>query len=116
MASALRVPANAAVTHCLGRETTAQIKKPQDCLELVGEQIADAVGAKILSGDYSYGKYDISVIVGAPDEISMVAVALAIATGGAVKIAKTRPLLSGAQWVAALKKAPAVSAQYRPAR
>src|SRR2546425_12990475 len=26
------------------------------------------------------------------------------------------PLLSGGQWVAALKKAPAVSAQYRPAR
>jgi len=94
----------------------AQIKNPQDRLEIVGKQIADAVGAKILSGGYSYGEYDVSIIVEAPDEVSMAAVAIAIAAGGAVKAAKTTPLLSGAQWVAALKKAPAVSAQYRPAR
>jgi uncharacterized protein with GYD domain len=94
----------------------AQIKNPQDRLELVGKQIADAVGAKITGGGYSYGEYDISVIVEAPDEVTMAAVALAIAAGGAVKAAKTTPLLSGPQWVAALKKAPAVSAQYRAAR
>jgi len=41
-------------------------------------------------------------------------VALAIAAGGAVKIAKTTPLLSGAQWVAAMQKAPSIT--YRPAR
>jgi hypothetical protein len=46
----------------------------------------------------------------------MAAVALAIAAGGAVKAARTTPLLSGAEWVAALQKAPAVTAQYRPAR
>ena len=94
----------------------AQIKNPQDRLEVVGKQIAAAVGAKILGGGYSYGEYDGSIIVEAPDEVSMAAVAIAIAAGGAVKAAKTTPLLSGAQWVAALKKAPAVSAQYRPAR
>jgi uncharacterized protein with GYD domain len=94
----------------------AQIKNPQDRLELVGKQIADAVGAKIIGGGYSYGEYDISVIVEAGDEVTMAAVAIAIAAGGAVKAAKTTPLLSGGQWVAALKKAPAVSAQYRPAR
>ena len=33
-----------------------------------------------------------------------------------LKAAKTTPLRSGPQWVAALKKAPAVSAQYRAAR
>jgi len=46
----------------------------------------------------------------------MAAVALAIAAGGAVKAGKTTALLSGPQWVAALKKAPAVSAKYRPAK
>ena len=71
---------------------------------------------KILSGGYSYGEYDVSVIVEATDDVTMPAVAVAIAAGGAVRAAKTTPLLSGAQWVAALKKAPAVSAQYRPAR
>ena len=92
----------------------AQIKNPQDRLEVVGKQIAAAVGAKILGGGYSYGEYDIAALVEAPDDVTMAAVA--IAAGGAVKAAKTTPLLSGAQWVAALKKAPAVSAQYRPAR
>jgi uncharacterized protein with GYD domain len=94
----------------------AQIKNPQDRLELVGKQITEAVGARILAGGYSYGEYDVSVIVDAPDDVTMAAVALAIAAGGAVRSAKTTPLLNGGQWVAALKRAPAVSAQYRPAR
>jgi uncharacterized protein with GYD domain len=94
----------------------AQIKNPQDRLQVVGKQISDAVGAKIVAGGYSYGKYDVSIIVEAPDDVAMAAVALAIAAAGAVKAAKTTPLLNGSQWVAALKKAPAVSAQYRPAR
>jgi uncharacterized protein with GYD domain len=94
----------------------AQTKNPQDRLELVGKQIDDAVGAKIIAGGYAYGEYDVAVIVEAPDEVSMAAVAIAIAAGGAVKAAKTTPLRSGAQWVAAMEKAPEVSAQYRPAR
>ena len=89
----------------------AQIKTPQDPLEVVGKQISDAVGARILAGGYSYGEYDVSVIVDAPDDVSMAAVALAIA---AVRAAKTTPLLSGGQWVAALKKAPAVSRPVPP--
>jgi hypothetical protein len=50
------------------------------------------------------------VIVDAPDEIAMAAVAIAVAAGGAVRVAKTTPLFSGSQWVAAVRKAPAVSA------
>ena len=94
----------------------AQIKNPQDRLEVVGKQLNDAVGARILAGGYSYGEYDISVIVDAPDDVTMAAVAVAIAAGGAVRAAKTTPLLNGSQWLAALRKATAVSAQYRPAR
>ena len=94
----------------------AQVKHPEDRLEVVGKQLAAAVGAKILGGGYSYGEYDVAVIVEAADDVTMAAVAVAIAAGGAVKAAKTTPLLTGAQWVAALRKAPAVSAQYRAAR
>ena len=93
----------------------AQMKNPQDRLEVVGKQIDDAVGAKIIAGGYAYGEYDAVIIVEAPDEVAMAAVAIAIAAGGAVKAAKTTPLLSGSQWVAALGKAPEVSAQYRAA-
>jgi uncharacterized protein with GYD domain len=94
----------------------AQIKNPQDRLELVGKQLVDAVGAHIVGGGYSFGEYDISIIVDAADDVTMAAVALAIAAGGAVKAAKTTSLLSGPQWVAALKMAPAVSAKYQPAK
>jgi hypothetical protein len=44
----------------------------------------------------------------------MAAVAIAIAAGGAIKAAKTTPLLNGEQWVAAMKKAPSVL--YKPAK
>ena len=47
----------------------AQIKNPQDRLEVVGKQINDAVGARILAGGYSYGEYDVSVIVDASDDV-----------------------------------------------
>ena len=94
----------------------AQIKNPQDRLELVGKQLVDAVGAHIVGGGYSFGEYDVSIIVDAADDVTMAAVALAIAAGGAVKAAKTTSLLSGPQWVAALKKAPAVTAKYQPAK
>jgi len=82
----------------------------------VGTQIVDAVGAKIIDGGDSYGKYHASMIVEAPDGVTMAAVALAIAAGGPIKAAKTTPRLNGAQWVAVLKKAPAISEQYRSAR
>ena len=83
---------------------------------LVRSASAAAVGAHIVGGGYSFWEYDISIIVDAADDVTMAAVALAIAAGGAVKAAKTKSLMSGAQWVAALKKAPAVSAKYQPAK
>jgi len=41
----------------------AQTKNPQDRLEVVGKQIDEAVGAKIIAGGYAYGEYDVAVIV-----------------------------------------------------
>src|SRR2546428_2676208 len=92
----------------------AQIKHPQDRLEVVSKQITDAVGARIVAGGYSYGEYDVSAIVEAPDDVTMAAVALAIAAGGAVPAAHTTPLLRRSQWVGDHREAPAVGAPYRP--
>jgi uncharacterized protein with GYD domain len=92
----------------------AQMQNPQDRLEVVGRQLAESAGAKILAGGFSFGEYDIVAIVEAADDTTMAAIALAVAAGGAFKVAKTTPLLSGAQWVAALQKAPSIT--YRPAR
>jgi uncharacterized protein with GYD domain len=92
----------------------AQMKDPQDRMAVVGKQLSESVGARILSGGYSYGEYDVSIVVEAKDDVTMAAVAIAVAAGGAVKAAKTTPLLSGEQWVAAMKKAPSVL--YKPAK
>ena len=92
----------------------AQMKNPQDRLEVVGKQLAESAGVKIVGGGYSFGEYDIAVIVEAADDTTMAAVAIALAAGGAIKATRTTPLLSGAQWVAAMQKAPSIT--YRPAR
>ena len=61
----------------------AQMKNPQDRLEVVGKQLAESAGVKIVAGGYSCGEYDVAVIVEAADDITMAAVALALAAGGA---------------------------------
>ncbi len=92
----------------------AQMKNPQDRIAVVGKQLSESVGSKIVGGGFSFGEYDVSIVVEAKDDVAMAAVAIAIAAGGAAKAAKTTPLLSGEQWVAAMKKAPSVL--YKPAR
>jgi uncharacterized protein with GYD domain len=94
----------------------AQIKSPQDRIEVAAKPVAAAVGGRIVAGGYSFGEYDIVVIYEAPDDESAAAVALAVAAGGAVKAARTTKLLDGQQWVAALRKAQAVTGAYHPAR
>jgi uncharacterized protein with GYD domain len=73
------------------------------------------MGGKLVGGGYAFGEYDITVIVEVPDDVAMAAFSLAIAAGGAARAAKTTPLLSCAQWMAALKKAPEVVRKYKPA-
>ena len=91
----------------------AQVKSPSDRLKVVGEQLASA-GVKLVGGGYSFGDYDISILMEAADDTTIAAVAIAIGAGGAVRNAKTTRLLSGPEYVDALKKASTIS--YRPAK
>ena len=91
----------------------AMIKEPQDRIEVVRPAL-EAMGAKILVGGYSFGEYDALVVYEAPDDTTAASVALAVAAGGAAKAAKTTKLLSGQEWIEALRKAQ--GSQYRPAR
>jgi len=91
----------------------AQIKNPVDRIEAV-RPAAEALGGKILAGGYPFGEYDVLIIFEAPDDTTAAASALAIAAGGAARAAKTTRLLSGEEWVAALRKAQ--QSQYQPAR
>lgn len=94
----------------------AQIKNPQDRLETAALPVIEAVGGKLLGGGFSFGDRDVVILFEAPDDESAAALSAAVAAGGAIESARTTKLLSGSQWVAALKKASNVAARYKPAR
>jgi uncharacterized protein with GYD domain len=91
----------------------AQMKNPVNRLDVVAEQIRPT-GARFVAGGFSLGEHDIAVVMEAPDDTTMAAVAVAISAGGAVRNAQTTRLLSGAEYVEALKKASSIG--YRPAK
>ena len=91
----------------------AQMKNPQDRIDVVGKQLAETESAKIVGGGYSFGEYDIAIILEVADNTAMAAVAIALSAGGALKASKTTPLLNGTQWIDAMKRAS--SSAYRPA-
>jgi uncharacterized protein with GYD domain len=94
----------------------AQIKNPQDRLEVAARPIVEAVGGKLLGGGFSFGEYDVSILIEVADDETAAAVAAAVGAGGAVKAAQTTKLLSGPQWVKALKKASKVVPVYKPSK
>ena len=90
----------------------ALIKNPANRLDVVADQIRSTV--RVVTGGYCLGEHDIAIVLEAPDDTTMAAVSVAIAAGGAVRNARTTKLLSGAEFVEALKKAASVG--YRPAK
>jgi uncharacterized protein with GYD domain len=99
-----------------GESWAAQVKNPQNRVETVGRQVCEAVGGKMIGGWLCFGDYDLVLIADVPDNESMSAIALGVAGGGAVKASKTTVLMTGAEGVAALKKAATVAKAYKPAR
>jgi uncharacterized protein with GYD domain len=94
----------------------AQLKNPHNRVEAVGKAACEAVGGTLIGGWYCFGDYDLMLIADVPDSESMAAIALAIAAGGAIRASHTTTLMTGAEGVAAMRKASAVAAIYRPAR
>jgi uncharacterized protein with GYD domain len=91
----------------------AQIKNPQDRIEAVRPPL-EAMGVKFVAAGYPFGEYDVLVVLEAPDDKTAASIALAVGAGGAVKSAKTTRLLSGEEWIQALRNAQ--GSQYQPAR
>jgi uncharacterized protein with GYD domain len=94
----------------------AQTKNPQNRVESVGRQACEAVGGKLIGGWYCFGDYDLVIIADVPNNESMAAIALAIAAGGAIKASHTTTLMTGAEFLGALKKSEAVARGYKAAR
>ena len=94
----------------------AQMKNPQNRVNLVGDAACAAVGGKLVGGWYCFGDYDVMVICDVPNAEAMAAISIALGAGGAVSSGKTTVLMSGADAVNAIAKANDVAKTYRPAR
>jgi uncharacterized protein with GYD domain len=84
---------------------------PEDRREAAQAYI-ESVGGKLHGFWYGFGTHDGYTLWEAPDNVSMAAVALAIAGGGALSSLETTVLLTVEETLEALRKAAEV--QYRP--
>lgn len=80
------------------------IKSPQNRAEVISRTVAN-LGGSLVGSWMSFGEYDVVLIVDMPDNSSAAALALAAYGGGAIKSAKTTPLLSIDETQIALKMA-----------
>ena len=88
-----------------------QVKEQQDVRERVNAVI-EQFGGRLVSVWYAFGEYDVVGIFEMPDNVSTATVAIAFAAGGAVKAAKTTPLMTVEEGLQALRNAG--GADYRP--
>src|ERR1041385_1788824 len=80
------------------------VKKPQSRFEQV-RSVVERMGGRVESGWMSFGEYDGVLIIEMPDNITAAAFAMAVTAGGALKAAKTTPLLTFDEGGQAMKKA-----------
>ena len=89
----------------------SQIRNPQNRLEQM-RPVVETMGGKLLAMYYAFGEYDVVAIMEAPDNVSISALSLAVAAGGAIKAGKTTVLMTVEEGIEAMRKAS--GAGYRP--
>ena len=89
----------------------ALIKTQEDRTQHV-KNVAKKLGGKLTASWFSFGDYDLVLLLDMPDAISVASFAVTAAAGGSLKSVKTTPLLSLADALVALKKAGASG--YKP--
>ncbi len=87
------------------------VKNPQDRAAAV-RPLLEGLGGKLESFDYAFGDYDAVLIAELPDNVSMVALSMAVSASGAVGSLKTTALIPMNEAVEAMRKAGTVG--YRP--
>jgi uncharacterized protein with GYD domain len=87
------------------------VESPQDRLAAV-EQAVKSLGGRLIGGWLTFGKYDVVIVLEMPDNVSAAAFSIATMAGGALRKAKTTPMMTFEDGVEAMKKEAAV--RYRP--
>jgi len=85
----------------------ALLNAPENRLEAV-KPVVERLGGSIVNGWFSFGEYDLLVICQMPDSVSAAALSMAVSAGGAVKSAKTTPLMTFDEGLEALRRAKSV--------
>jgi uncharacterized protein with GYD domain len=80
------------------------VKRPQDRAAAI-RPVIEKLGGKLVSAWLSFGDYDSIVVCDMPDNVSAAAFSIAVSAGGAIKAAKTTPLMTLEEGVQAMKKA-----------
>jgi uncharacterized protein with GYD domain len=80
------------------------VKNPQNRVEAVRPAV-EQLGGRIENAWYSFGDYDVILVLQMPDNVSAAALAIAFGSGGALKSVKTTPLLSATEALEAMKRA-----------
>src|SRR5260370_6933992 len=90
----------------------ALVKEPENGIEAVRAAI-EKLGGKIESAWFTFGDYDVVLVVQMPSNVDAGAIGIAFAAGGACKAVKTTPLLTVEEAIEAMKKA--AESEYRAA-
>ena len=80
------------------------IKKPINRLDVIRKAVEE-LGGTVEGLWFSFGEYDVVLILQMPDNVSVAALSLAVAAGGAIQKGKTTPLMTTDEGLAAMKKA-----------
>jgi len=80
------------------------VTNPQNRVEAVRPAV-EKLGGKIENAWYSFGEYDVTLVLQMPDNVNAAALSIAFAAGGALKTVRTTPLLSATEALEAMKRA-----------
>jgi uncharacterized protein with GYD domain len=78
-------------------------KNPQHRIDAIKPPV-EKLGGKVECGWFSFGEYDVIVVLNMPDNVAAAAIAMAFAAGGALKSVKTTPLLTAEEAMEAMQK------------
>lgn len=88
-----------------------QVQRPENRMEAL-RPVIEKLGGQLLAWYYSFGEYDVLLLLEVPSNVNAAAASMAVAAGGAVKAIKTTPLMSPEDGFDALLLAQ--GAGYRP--
>jgi uncharacterized protein with GYD domain len=91
----------------------AMIANPTD-RKAAAEKVIGALGGKVHQFFFAFGRYDVVVIIEAPDDTAMAAGAMVVAASGALSGGRTTKLMTAEEGMAAMQAAGKAAGAYKP--